>query len=100
VPVFLHCQEELHQALVKKRDLRDKRAAKTDGSVVRTQSMSGDCRLPLHLMKTKMKKSLQNLELANVVTRKDGYQEIINLIAQVGFHFERLLIWVLGHLRL
>lgn len=75
-------QEELHQALVKKRDLRDKRAAKSDGNIVRQQSMSGDCRLPLHLMKTKIKKSLQNLELENVVTRKDGYQEVINLIAQ------------------
>lgn len=46
--------------------------------------MSGDCRLPLNMMKTKIKKSLQSLELENVVTRKDGYQEIINLIAQVS----------------
>ncbi|XP_052795267.1 ras GTPase-activating-like protein IQGAP1 [Mya arenaria] len=75
-------QEELHSALVKKRDLRDQRAAKSDGNIVRQQSMSGDCRLPLKLMKQKIKKSLQNLELANMVSRKDGYQEIINLIAQ------------------
>jgi len=59
--------------------------ANNDTSIVRQQSMSGDCRLPLHLMKTKIKKSLQNLELANMVSRKDGYQEIINLIAKVIF---------------
>ena len=35
-------------------------------------------------MKTKIKKSLAALELENVVTRKDGYQEIINLIAKVS----------------
>ena len=40
-------------------------------------------RLPLSIMKTKIKKSLAALELENVVTRKDGYQEIINLIAKV-----------------
>ena len=40
-------------------------------------------RLPLHIMKTKVKKSLNALELENVVSRKDGYQEIINLIAKV-----------------
>ena len=34
-------------------------------------------------MKTKVKKSLNALELENVVSRKDGYQEIINLIAKV-----------------
>ena len=34
-------------------------------------------------MKMKIKKSLAALELENVVTRKDGYQEIINLIAKV-----------------
>ena len=50
--VFLQLlQEELHQALVKKRDLRDKRAAKTDGNIVRQQSMAGDCRC-VHIMKT------------------------------------------------
>ena len=41
-------------------------------------------RLPLSIMKTKIKKSLAALELENVVTRKDGYQEIINLIAKVS----------------
>ena len=41
-------------------------------------------RLPLHIMKTKVKKSLNALELENVVSRKDGYQEIINLIAKVS----------------
>ena len=35
-------------------------------------------------MKTKVKKSLNALELENVVSRKDGYQEIINLIAKVS----------------
>ena len=34
-------------------------------------------------MKTKIEKSLKALELENVVSRKDGYQEIINLIAKV-----------------
>lgn len=35
------------------------------------------------MMKTKVKKNLQNLELHEVVTRKNGYQDLVNMIAQV-----------------
>ena len=41
------------------------------------------CRLPLSLMKSKIKKNLQNLELSEMVTRKNGYQDLVNMIAQV-----------------
>ncbi|KAL3866731.1 hypothetical protein ACJMK2_044012 [Sinanodonta woodiana] len=74
--------EELHQALVKKRDLRDKKAAYGDGDLVRHQSILGDSRLPLHMMKSKVKKMLQTLELENIVSRKNKYQDLINMIAQ------------------
>ncbi|XP_056022517.1 ras GTPase-activating-like protein IQGAP1 isoform X2 [Ostrea edulis] len=76
-------QEELHQALVKKRDERDQRAKlDSEGGLVRQQSISGDTRMPLGIMKTKIKKSLQNLELNEMVTRKNGYQDLVNMIAQ------------------
>lgn len=41
-------------------------------------------RQPLHVMKVKVKKNLQNLELKEMVTRKNHYQDLVNLIAQVG----------------
>lgn len=76
-------QEELHQSLVKKRDDRDHRAKiDSEGGLMRQQSMSGDTRMPLSMMKTKVKKNLQNLELHEVVTRKNGYQDLVNMIAQ------------------
>ena len=40
--------------------------------------------MPLSFMKTKIKKNLQTLELEQVVTRKNNYQDIINMIAQVS----------------
>lgn len=76
-------QEELHQSLVKKRDERDHKAKiDSEGGLMRQQSMSGDTRMPLSMMKTKVKKNLQNLELHEVVTRKNGYQDLVNMIAQ------------------
>ena len=76
-------QEDLHQAIVKKRDLRDKKmTAAEDTGLVRHQSILGDTRMPLSFMKTKIKKNLQTLELEQVVTRKNNYQDIINMIAQ------------------
>ena len=41
-------------------------------------------RMPIKIMKTKIKKNLQNLELNEVVTRKNGYQDLVNMIAQVS----------------
>ena len=35
-------------------------------------------------MKNKIKKHLQTLELEQVVTRKNDYQDMINMIAQVN----------------
>jgi hypothetical protein len=40
--------------------------------------------MPLSVMKAKIKKNLQTLELEQVVTRKNNYQDIINMIAQVS----------------
>ncbi|CAG2216722.1 Ras GTPase-activating-like protein IQGAP1,Ras GTPase-activating-like protein IQGAP3,Ras GTPase-activating-like protein IQGAP2 [Mytilus edulis] len=76
-------QEDIHQAIVKKRDVRDKKMTESQGTgVVRQQSILGDTRMPLSIMKTKITKNLQTLELEQVVTRKNNYQDIINMIAQ------------------
>ncbi|XP_078316270.1 ras GTPase-activating-like protein IQGAP1 isoform X2 [Crassostrea virginica] len=76
-------QEEMHQKLVQRRDARDEKAKiDSGGGLVRQQSISGDDRLPLSLMKSKIKKNLQNLELSEMVTRKNGYQDLVNMIAQ------------------
>ncbi|KAL5004093.1 hypothetical protein ScPMuIL_017549 [Solemya velum] len=77
-------QEEIHQALVRKRDLVDKKVSVKEGArgLVRNQSILGDTRQPLHVMKVKVKKNLQNLELKEMVTRKNHYQDLVNLIAQ------------------
>ena len=40
-------------------------------------------RLPLEVMKTKIRNNLQVLELVGMVSRKDHYQELINAIVQV-----------------
>ncbi|XP_029657707.1 ras GTPase-activating-like protein IQGAP1 isoform X1 [Octopus sinensis] len=74
-------QEDIHQALIKKRDMIDKKAS-NQGKLERQTSLLGDNRLPLEMMKGKIKKNLQNLELANLVTRKNKYQDIINSIAR------------------
>lgn len=77
-------QEELHQALVKKRELRDRKASAKQGGkgLVRHPSMLSETMLSLQVMKTKIKKQLQNLELDGVVTRKNGFQDLVNMIAQ------------------
>ncbi|XP_063433642.1 ras GTPase-activating-like protein IQGAP1 [Mytilus trossulus] len=76
-------QEDIHQAIVKKRDVRDKKMTESQGTgVVRQHSILSDARMPLSIMKTKITKNLQTLELEQVVTRKNNYQDIINMIAQ------------------
>ncbi|XP_076443787.1 ras GTPase-activating-like protein IQGAP1 isoform X2 [Babylonia areolata] len=78
-------QEEKHQAVVKKRDILDKKLVESEKSgakIVRHASIVGDTRLPLETMKTKIRNNLQVLELAGMVSRKDHYQELINAIVQ------------------
>nr|KAI8756299.1 ras GTPase-activating-like protein IQGAP1 isoform X2 [Biomphalaria glabrata] len=78
-------QEELHQALVKKRDLIDKKVAQsqTEGKkLMRHASILGDTRLPIEVMKTKVKANLQALELAGMVSRQNKYQDLLNAIVQ------------------
>lgn len=78
-------QEEKHQALVKKRDLLDKKlvqSEKTGAKIVRHASVVGDTRLPLEMMKTKIRNNLRELELAGMVSHKDHYQDLINAIVQ------------------
>ncbi|XP_025077670.1 ras GTPase-activating-like protein IQGAP1 isoform X2 [Pomacea canaliculata] len=77
-------QEERHQAMVKKRDLLDKKLTQHEKSakIVRHASITADTRLPLETMKTKIRSNLQTLELAGMVTRKDHYQDLINSIVQ------------------
>ncbi|XP_041369796.1 ras GTPase-activating-like protein IQGAP1 isoform X2 [Gigantopelta aegis] len=76
-------QEELHQAIVKKRDLVNRKATEKKGSnLVRHESILGDTRLPIESMKAKIKKNLQMLELAGLVSKKTKYQEIVNSIVQ------------------
>ncbi|KAK6188369.1 hypothetical protein SNE40_004554 [Patella caerulea] len=77
-------QEERHQALVKKRDLIDRKAQKSqkESKLVRHESILGDTRLPLETMKEKIRKNLQTLELAGMVSREKKYQELVNAIVQ------------------
>ncbi|KAK3096452.1 hypothetical protein FSP39_000292 [Pinctada imbricata] len=76
-------QEEIHQALVRKRDIRDKKVTDSnEEGLVRQQSILGDTRLPIKIMKTKIKKNLQNLELHEVVTRRMVTRTSSTMIAQ------------------
>ncbi|XP_048258787.1 ras GTPase-activating-like protein IQGAP1 isoform X2 [Haliotis rufescens] len=77
-------QEEIHQALVKKREMIDRRMTekKEKGKLVRHASILGDTRLPLENMKAKIKKNLQTLEIAGMVSKKSKYQELTNSIVQ------------------
>ncbi|XP_070211492.1 ras GTPase-activating-like protein IQGAP1 isoform X2 [Littorina saxatilis] len=78
-------QEERHQVMVKKRDILDKKltqSEKTGAKIVRHASVVGDTRLPLEMMKTKIRNNLQVLELAGMVSHKDHYQDLINAIVQ------------------
>ncbi|CAG5135114.1 unnamed protein product, partial [Candidula unifasciata] len=78
-------QEEVHQAMVKKRDLIDRKLAqsqKEGKKLVRHASILGDTRLPIDAMKTKLKANLQTLELAGMVSRKNKYQDLLNSIVQ------------------
>ncbi|BFY98703.1 hypothetical protein BsWGS_01743 [Bradybaena similaris] len=78
-------QEEVHQAMVKKRDLIDRKLAqsqKEGKKLVRHASILGDTRLPIEVMKTKIKANLQTLELAGMVSRKNKYQDLLNSIVQ------------------
>ncbi|XP_060062495.1 ras GTPase-activating-like protein IQGAP1 [Ylistrum balloti] len=77
-------QEELHQALVKKRELRDRKASAKQGGkgLVRHPSMLSETMLSIQVMKTKIKKQLQNLELDGVVSRKNDFQDLVSMIAQ------------------
>jgi len=80
-------QEEMHQALVKRRDLIDQKASKSQKGeggkkLVRHASILGDTRLPVEVMKKKVKANLQALELAGMVSRGDKYQALLNAIVQ------------------
>ncbi|XP_013411467.1 ras GTPase-activating-like protein IQGAP1 [Lingula anatina] len=75
-------QEEEHAALIRKRDKVDERATAKDAGLLRQKSIMDDTRIPLEAMKAKIKKNLHNLVLANVVSHKDHYQAIINMIVQ------------------
>ncbi|KAK7450216.1 hypothetical protein BaRGS_00039964 [Batillaria attramentaria] len=77
-------QEERHQALVKKRDILDKKLTQSEKSakIVRHASVVGDTRLPLEMMKTKIRNNLHVLELAGMVSHKDHYQDLLNAIVQ------------------
>ncbi|XP_059176256.1 ras GTPase-activating-like protein IQGAP1 [Physella acuta] len=78
-------QEELHQALVKKRDLIDKKVSQSQAEgkkLMRHASILGDTRLPMEVMKTKVKANLQTLELAGMVSKQNKYQDLLNAIVQ------------------
>ncbi|RUS77832.1 hypothetical protein EGW08_014406 [Elysia chlorotica] len=80
-------QEELHQAIVKRRDLVNQKVAQTEAAqgskkLVRHASILGDTRLPIEKMKLKVKDNLRTLELAGMASRKNKYQELLNSIVQ------------------
>lgn len=80
-------QEELHQAIVKRRDLVNQKVAQSEAAqgskkLVRHASILGDTRLPIEKMKLKVKDNLHTLELAGMVSKKSKYQELLNSIVQ------------------
>ncbi|KAI0214246.1 Ras GTPase-activating-like protein IQGAP1 [Lamellibrachia satsuma] len=87
LPQILNCpateeEENTHQALIQRRDRTDQKAITKTGKLVRNQSIVGDSRLPLETMKEKIRRHLENLEKAGVVSRSDNYQSVINSIVQ------------------
>lgn len=57
-----------------------------DESMLRTRSLLNENKLPLEDMKKRVKRNLEKLESHDVVSSKDNYQTIVNLIARVSRH--------------
>ena len=54
-----------------------------DESMLRTRSLLNENKLPLEDMKKRVKRNLEKLESHDVVSSKDDYQAIVNMIARV-----------------
>lgn len=75
-------EENVHQALIKMRERVDQKALVKQAKLVRHTSILGDTRLPLETMKKKICMHINQLEEMGVVSRKDGYQFLVNSIVQ------------------
>ncbi|CAH1797463.1 unnamed protein product [Owenia fusiformis] len=71
-----------HQKLIRERERLALKARTRKAKLTRQQSVFSDLRLPLEGMKTKIIKNLQSLEIAGVISHKDDYQGLVNIIAR------------------
>ena len=55
-----------------------------EDSRLRTRSLLNENKLPLEDMKRRVKKNLEKLQSHDIVTAKDNYQAIVNMIARVS----------------
>ena len=55
-----------------------------DDSLLRTRSLLNENKLPLEDMKIRVKRNLEKLEAAEIVSPKDNYQALVNMIARVS----------------
>jgi len=69
----------------KRKEEEEKKA--DDDSRLRTRSLLNENKLPLEDMKRRVKRNLEKLESHDIVTAKDNYQAIVNLIARVRRDF-------------
>ncbi|XP_014671830.1 PREDICTED: ras GTPase-activating-like protein IQGAP1 [Priapulus caudatus] len=75
-------QEEDHESVIKLRDIQDVKNQGRGNKVSRQQSMLRENRLPLDRKKDRIRANLAKLEEAGLVSRENGYQSVINDIAQ------------------
>ena len=54
-------------------------------SMLKTRSLLNENKLPLEDMKNRVKRNLEKLQSHDIVSVKDNYQAIVNMIARVSF---------------
>lgn len=79
-------QEEEHMKNVKNLEARKKKEQEEkkgdDESLLRTRSLLNENKLPLEDMKVRVKRNLEKLEANEIVSSKDNYQALVNMIAR------------------
>ena len=69
----------------KKKEQEEKKG--DDESLLRTRSLLNENKLPLEDMKVRVKRNLEKLEANEIVSSKDNYQALVNMIARVRIFF-------------
>ena len=67
----------------KRKEEKEKEAKGEDQSLLRTRSLLNENKLPLEDMKVRVKRYLEKLESHDIVSAKDNYQAMVNMIARV-----------------